>query len=86
MVKILITGMSGTGKSTASEMLAARGHRAVDTDTDRWSRWETLPDGTADWVWQEPAISELLAEHRGGGDVHDGDRHVRADRGGRPAA
>lgn len=66
MVKILITGMSGTGKSTVSELLAARGHRAVDTDTDQWSRWETLPDGTADWVWREPAISELLAGHRDG--------------------
>jgi len=38
MVKILITGMSGTGKSTALRALAARGHRTVDTDTDRWSR------------------------------------------------
>ena len=35
MAKVLVTGMSGTGKSTASEMLAARGHRAVDTDTDQ---------------------------------------------------
>ncbi|MEV4017495.1 AAA family ATPase [Nonomuraea angiospora] len=66
MAKILVTGMSGTGKSTALEMLAARGHRAVDTDTDQWSHWVTLPDGSPDWVWREPAISDLLANHREG--------------------
>ncbi|MFI7461194.1 AAA family ATPase [Nonomuraea sp. NPDC049646] len=63
MAKILVTGMSGTGKSTALEMLAARGHRAVDTDTDQWSHWVTLPDGSTDWVWRKPAVSDLLADH-----------------------
>lgn len=63
MAKILVTGMSGTGKSTALEMLAARGHRTVDTDTDQWSYWVTLPDGSTDWVWREPAISDLLTNH-----------------------
>ncbi|SDH02705.1 AAA family ATPase [Nonomuraea jiangxiensis] len=66
MAKVLVTGMSGTGKSTASEMLAARGHRAVDTDTDQWSHWVTLPDGSTDWVWREQAISDLLANHHEG--------------------
>ncbi|MEV0624236.1 AAA family ATPase [Nonomuraea sp. NPDC050404] len=66
MAKILVTGMSGTGKSTALEMLAARGHRAVDTDTDQWSHWVTLPDGSTDWAWRESAISDLLANHREG--------------------
>ncbi|MDT0444310.1 RNase adapter RapZ [Streptomyces johnsoniae] len=49
MPKVLITGMSGTGKSTALRALADRGHRAVDTDTDtdRWSHRVTLPDGSA---------------------------------------
>jgi len=45
MAKILVTGMSGTGKSTALEVLAGRGHRTVDTDTDQWSRWAALPNG-----------------------------------------
>ncbi|MFC5835455.1 AAA family ATPase [Nonomuraea insulae] len=63
MAKVLVTGMSGTGKSTTSQLLAARGHRAVDTDTDQWSHWVTLPDGTADWVWREEAISDLLTHH-----------------------
>ncbi|MET7339655.1 AAA family ATPase [Nonomuraea sp. NPDC005650] len=66
MAKILVTGMSGTGKSTALEMLATRGHRAVDTDTDQWSHWVTLSDGSTDWVWREPVISDLLTNHREG--------------------
>ncbi|MET9064375.1 AAA family ATPase [Streptosporangium sandarakinum] len=66
MAKILVTGMSGTGKSTALEMLAARGHRVVDTDSDRWSHWVTLPDGSTDWAWRESAIGDLLAGHREG--------------------
>lgn len=67
MAKVLVTGMSGTGKSAALELLRCRGHRTVDTDTDQWSRWVTLPDGSADWIWREPAIAELLAGHREGG-------------------
>ncbi|MCP1847255.1 serine kinase of HPr protein (carbohydrate metabolism regulator) [Bradyrhizobium sp. USDA 4541] len=33
MKLVLITGMSGTGKSSAIEELVARGHRAYDLDT-----------------------------------------------------
>lgn len=63
-MKVLVTGMSGTGKSTALDHLRRRGHRAVDTDADAWSHWVTLPDGSADWVWREQAIAELLGSHR----------------------
>ena len=66
MAKILITGMSGTGKSTALKHLRLRGHATVDTDTDQWSRWVALPDGSTDWIWREQAITELLAGHREG--------------------
>jgi dephospho-CoA kinase len=66
VARILVTGMSGTGKSTALEVLGERGHRVVDTDTDEWSRWVTLPDGSRDWVWREEAIAGLLAGHREG--------------------
>lgn len=66
MRKILVTGMSGTGKSTALRMLGERGHRVVDTDTDEWSRWVALPDGSTDWVWREAAIAMLLAGHHQG--------------------
>jgi hypothetical protein len=66
MSKVLVTGMSGTGKSTALDALRRRGHRAVDTDTDQWSQWVTMPDGSADWVWREDAVTALLAGHRRG--------------------
>jgi dephospho-CoA kinase len=65
-VRVLITGMSGTGKSTTLEKLGERGHRIVDTDSEQWSHWVTLPDGSTDWVWREDAISELLTSHQQG--------------------
>jgi gluconate kinase len=66
VTRILVTGMSGTGKSSALEALAGRGHRTVDTDTDEWSEWATLEDGSRDWVWREDAIARLLDGHRAG--------------------
>lgn len=54
--RVLLTGMSGTGKSSAVLELARRGHRAVDLDHPDWSG--RAPDG--DWVWREERVSELL--------------------------
>jgi shikimate kinase len=54
--RVLLTGMSGTGKSTLIAELAARGFKAVDTDYG-WS--ERGPDG--DWVWREDRIQRLLS-------------------------
>jgi len=54
--RVLLTGMSGTGKSSVIEVLAARGYKAVDTD-DGWC--EPLPDGRQ--RWREDAIERLLA-------------------------
>ena len=51
-----MTGMSGTGKSTALAELALRGFRVVDTDEPGWKE---LRDG--EWVWREDRIAELLA-------------------------
>lgn len=56
MKRILLTGMSGTGKTAVVSELAARGFKAIDTD-DGWS--EPLPDGRQ--RWREDAIAELLA-------------------------
>jgi broad-specificity NMP kinase len=66
VTKVLITGMSGTGKSTALQVLGERGYSVVETDTDEWSHWVTLPDGSTDWVWREDTVTELLASHRQG--------------------
>jgi dephospho-CoA kinase len=66
MSKVLVTGMSGTGKSSALQMLGEHGHRVVDTDTDQWSQWVTAPDGSPDWIWREDAIGALLAGHQRG--------------------
>ena len=66
MPKVLVTGMSGTGKSAALDVLGRRGHRVIDTDTDVWSHWVTLPDGSADWIWREDAIATLLAAEQDG--------------------
>lgn len=54
--RVLLTGMSGTGKSTVIAALAARGYKALDTD-DGWC--EPLPDGHQ--RWRENAIEQLLA-------------------------
>lgn len=55
MVRILITGMSGAGKTTVLEELSRRGYLTIDTDCDGW----VLPDGT----WDEPRMSALLASN-----------------------
>jgi adenylate kinase family enzyme len=57
--KVLITGMSGTGKSTALVELAQRGFRVVDTDSLEWSEW--VPHGD-EWLWREDRMAALLAE------------------------
>ena len=67
MAKVLVTGMSGTGKSAALTALGRRGHRVVDTDTAHWSRWSTAGDGAApEWVWREDRLAELLEGHGAG--------------------
>ncbi|GAA1604586.1 MULTISPECIES: AAA family ATPase [Kribbella] len=54
MTRILVTGMSGAGKTTVLDELARRGHHTVDTDYDGWTR----PDGT----WDEPRMHRLLTD------------------------
>lgn len=56
MKRVLLTGMSGTGKSSVVRALVARGYKAVDTD-DGWC--EPLPDGRQQW--REHAVRTLLA-------------------------
>ena len=53
MARVLVTGMSGTGKSSLLAELARRGHRVVDTDEGDWM------DGLD---WHEAKIERLLDE------------------------
>jgi predicted ATPase len=59
--RILITGLSGTGKSTALVELRRRGFETVDTDEGGWTVWSDEEDG---YVWDEERIAELLAAAR----------------------
>ena len=68
MKRVLITGMSGTGKSSVIQELAARGYRAHDLDTEEWSQWidaapldALTPAAGKDWVWREDRVRRLLS-------------------------
>jgi shikimate kinase len=56
MARVLVTGMSGVGKTTVLEELRRRGHTTVDTDYDGWE----LPNG----MWDEQRMDQLLAFNR----------------------
>lgn len=73
MKRVLITGMSGTGKSSVIQELAARGYRAHDLDTREWSHWidADASDGLTpaegkDWVWREDRVRGLLSAPQDG--------------------
>lgn len=59
--RVLVTGMSGTGKSTALAELRGQGFEVVDTDLPGWREWS---DEEAGYVWREDRIAELLARDR----------------------
>ena len=65
--RVLITGMSGTGKSTVIRMLAERGYKAVDAD-DGLSESVPIADpahryssAEREWLWREDLVQELLS-------------------------
>lgn len=67
---MLITGMSGTGKSTLLDRLAALGYKTVDTDShpdlQRFvpfsddAQHANEPSG-GEWLWNEEPIQQLLS-------------------------
>ena len=67
MPVVLVTGMSGTGKSAALVELARRGHRVVDTDYGGWTV-DAPASGGREWeqVWREDRIDALLDQHDDG--------------------
>jgi dephospho-CoA kinase len=58
---VLVTGMSGTGKSSALGELGRRGFEVVDTDGGGWTFWSDAEGGQ---VWHEERIGELLERER----------------------
>jgi dephospho-CoA kinase len=70
MRRVLITGVSGVGKSTVVAALTARGYTAVDTDFGGYCSPAAdvdPPKPTAEpgWVWNEARIRRLLDEAEG---------------------
>ena len=60
-----MTGMSGTGKSSALAELGRRGYRVVDTDDPGWREYREDPDSSdelhrGEWLWVEDRIAGLL--------------------------
>ena len=61
MAVVLVTGMSGTGKSAALAELGRRGHRVVDTDYGAYSEEVPCSDaGGWEQLWREDRIDALL--------------------------
>ena len=72
MTRVLITGMSGTGKSAVVQELVSRGYEAYDLDSPEWSEWieadpsdELTPGRGRDWVWRIDRVRSLLSESAG---------------------
>ena len=72
MKRILLTGISGVGKSTVTDELATRGYKAVDADDGAFSEWMEVSgdleaaagspvEADRDWVWRADRIQELLS-------------------------
>ena len=64
MTVVLVTGMSGTGKSAVLAELGRRGHQVVDTDYGGYS--EEVPsdgEGGSEQLWREDRIEALLDGH-----------------------
>ena len=67
MIRVLVTGMSGTGKSSVLAGLARRGHRVIDTDYSGWSaEVVSADDSRIEQLWREDRMTALLAEDGAG--------------------
>jgi shikimate kinase len=56
-MRVLLTGMSGVGKSTLVAELRRRGHPAYDADDDGF----TEPRAEGRWGWDADRVADLLA-------------------------
>ena len=64
MKRVLVTGMSGVGKSTLLAELASRGHATVDTD---YGDFHEVVDGER--LWRRQPIEAVLRDGDADGDV-----------------
>ena len=74
MTILLLTGISGTGKSTLTQALNDKDVKAIDLDTPEWSMWtkdiqtpiELGPPvkEDSDWIWDEIKVKNLLNSHK----------------------
>jgi dephospho-CoA kinase len=62
---VLVTGMSGSGKSTVLQALGRRGSQVVDTDDPGWIVDVATPHGHEP-LWNLDRIGALLDAHRHG--------------------
>jgi dephospho-CoA kinase len=65
MSRILVTGMAGTGKSSALRELSRRGYRVVDTDEPGWREYRRYDEPIdelhrGEFLWVEQKMTELL--------------------------
>jgi broad-specificity NMP kinase len=64
---VLVTGMSGAGKSSVLAELGRRGHTVVETDEEGWCDELRVPGSTrVERHWREDRIAALLDGHRDG--------------------
>jgi adenylate kinase family enzyme len=66
MSLFFVTGISGSGKSTITHELRARGYEAYDTDDDGFARWQNDKTGyihPKSSVKKEDRTAEFLKEH-----------------------
>ena len=59
---ILITGMSGVGKSSVLGVLGQRGFSVLDSDESGWTSWS---DAAGGYIWDEQRMSALLGRDAG---------------------
>ena len=69
MKRVLVTGMSGTGKSSILEELQRRGYTVVDADSEAWCELKSVivtvlneTEPHEGWVWREDLMTDLLQQ------------------------